>query len=181
MKIRSCLADKDRDSVFELFPLLLEKNGLRARSVEKSLFLRNIETGSNAAFVTRIDKLKAFLQSVNCAAEDANFGVELAQREVVGSQFGSDKEANTFQIGSACLIRSLRGFDAAPTAAKEIDLVIYGEWNAIAVLRNGSGDWDQAIGGTVARKPLALGRRCSRKRGKKRGYLHGGAGSGLLQ
>jgi len=48
VKVRSGAIDQDRDCVFELFALLLEQRGLRARRIEQGFFLRDVEAGCDA-------------------------------------------------------------------------------------------------------------------------------------
>ena len=69
MKIGSGLADQDGDGVFKLFALLSEKSELRARGVEQRFFLRDIEAGGDAAFVTRIYEVESFGDGVDGAGE----------------------------------------------------------------------------------------------------------------
>jgi len=83
VKVWCRLADQHGDGVLELFALLQEKNGLRARGVEKCFFLGDIEARSYSAFVARVHKLQTFLESFDSASEDGDFRIELAQSEIV--------------------------------------------------------------------------------------------------
>src|SRR5579859_230895 len=181
MKIRRGLSGEDGDGIFKLFALLLEKDRLRARGVEESLFLRDVETGSDSAGVARVDELEAFGQRVNRAAKNADFGVHLSQGKVVAGEFGGDDETRVFKASPGGLVGGLRGFDGMTAAAKEIRFVTDGEGKHEGGLRERSA-WDNG----VARWPIAgeaLAKHGWRRAelGELRGDLQGGGGAGLLK
>ena len=90
--------------------------------VEQRFFLRDVETGCNAAVMAGIDEVETLLQSIDGAAQDADFGIELAQIEIVAGDLRRDQQADILQIGGVRLISSFGGFDAAAALAKNIEL-----------------------------------------------------------
>ena len=122
VKVGGGAIDEDGDGVFELFALLEDERGLRARSVEQRFFLRDVEAGSNATVVAGIDEVEAPLQSIDGAAQDADFGIELAQIEIVAGDLRRDQQADVLEVGGVGLIRGFGGFDAAAALAENIEL-----------------------------------------------------------
>src|SRR5579859_54183 len=149
MIIRSGFAEQNGNRVLELLSLLLKQDGLRPRSVEKGLFLRDIEAGSYAAFVARVHQLQALLQRLDGTIQNAQLGVELANGEVIPCKLRSDDQAHIFQIRGARLIASLRSLDAAAAPAKEVDFIAGSERQNEIVLRYCGGNGKRASGWAV--------------------------------
>ena len=79
------------------------------------------------------------------------------------------------------LIRSLGSFDAAATAAKEVNFIVDGEGKREIVLGDRTTDREIAIGRAIAGDALTLRSGSRRERRELRGDLHGGSGAGLLE
>ena len=165
--------DEDRDGVFELFALLEDERGLRARGVEQRFFLRDIEAGCDAAVMAGIDEVEAFLQSIDGAAQDADFGVELAEIEIVARDLRRDEQADVLQVGGVGLIRGFGGFDAAAALAENIELVVDRERNLKCVLLIGSERNRGAVRWAIAGETLAFDSGAAGERGEESGDLNG--------
>jgi len=87
MKIWGRFSDQERDSIFELLPLLLKQDGLGPRDIQKRLFLRNVQPGGHAAFMPGIHQLQAFLQRLHGAIQDSQLRIELPQGEIIACKF----------------------------------------------------------------------------------------------
>ncbi len=167
VKVGSAAIDEDGDGVFELFALLQHQSGLRARGVEQGFFLRDIETGGDAAVVAGVDEVETFLQSVDGAAQDADFGVELAKIEIVAGDLRFDEQANVLEIGGVGLIGGFGGFDAAAAFAEDVELVVDGERDLKGVLLIWAGERNGgAVGRAIAGETLAFDAGAAGERGE---------------
>src|SRR5262249_26598747 len=156
MKVRGWPADESGDRVFRLLALLKEKRGLRARGVQQRFFLRHVQPGSDSPFVPRIDELQSFLQSFDSPIQNAEFHVELAQREIFRRELCSDQQAHIFEVSGARLILRVGGLNAAAAPAGKVYLVADGERKSDVRLRNWSGHRQIAARRPIAGKPLPL-------------------------
>src|SRR6267143_5139115 len=181
MKVRRRFCDQDGDSIFELFPLLLEQDSLGPRDIQKRLFLRNVQPGGHPAFMPGIHQLQAFLQRLHGSLQDSQLGIELSQGEIIACKFRRDHQPHIFEIGRACLVGRLRCLNAAAPPAKQIYFVADCERQNNVGLRYGRPHWEVAIGGPVSGKPLALGTGGGRKKRELRGDLDCRGSARLLQ
>ena len=121
------------------------------------------------------------MQRVDGAAKDADFGIELAEIEIVAGELRGDEQADVFKVGGVGLIGGFGGFDAAAASAKMIDLVADREGNLEGVLL----DWRSVTGTTlVGRLPERRWRSTLGAPGegrKQRGDLDRGGGARLFE
>ena len=109
-----------------------------ARGVEERLFLSDVEAGSDAAVVARVDEIEPLLECFHRAPQKSDLRIELAQGEIIGGKLRGENQANAFEVGGVGLIGGLRGFNGAAALADEIHFVAHREGEHIAVLRNGA-------------------------------------------
>jgi len=109
----------DGDSIFELFPLLLEQDSLGPRDIQKRLFLRHVQPGATPPLCVNPPVAGLFAASPRC---DSGFqlGIELSQGEIIACKFRRDHQPHIFEIGRACLVGRLRCLNAAAPPAKQI-------------------------------------------------------------
>ena len=152
------------------------KESLACAWFQQGFLLRDIEAGSDAAFVARIDEVQTFPQRFHRAIV-SRVRIELAESEIVGRKFGGDNEANVFEIGGGGLIGSLCGFDGAAALAEQVHFVADRKWKSEAFCVTGcKGPWSRW---RAAGEALALGGWRHRRWGNCRG-LHGGGGARLV-
>src|SRR5580698_3062239 len=134
VKVGSAAIDEDGDGVFELLALLQHQSGLRARRVEQGFFLGDVETGCNAAVMAGVDEGAPLLEGIDGAAEDGDFGIELAKIEIVAGDLRFNEQSDVLEIGGVGLVGGFGGFDAAAAFAEDIELVVDGEGDLKSVL-----------------------------------------------
>ena len=157
VEIGSGLAGENCDGVLKLFALLAEQSCLRARGVEERFFLSDVQAGSDAAFVARVDEIEPLLECFHGAPEKSDLRIELAQGEIVGGEFRGKDEANILEIGGVGLKRGLCRFNGTAALADEVHFVAHREGQPIIVLRDGSRKWSVGAGWARPRVTLALG------------------------
>src|SRR4029077_8225944 len=175
------LADQNGNRVFELFPLLLQENSLRPRGIQKRLFLRDVQAGGYAAFMTGVYELQAFLQRLNGAIQNSDLGVELPYGEIIARQLRGDYQPLNFEIGGACLIGRLRGFNTSPPPPKQVDFVGHRKRQNIIGLRNRGYQLEIAVRRSVTGESLTLCAWGSRKGRELRRDLQGRGSARLFQ
>src|SRR5215470_13879162 len=181
MKIRRGFADENGDGVFELLALLLKKNCLCARGIEKSFFLGDIEAGSDSALVAGIDKIETLGKGLDSAVQNAELGVHLAKREIVAGEFRGNDEARVFEIGASGLIGSLGRFYRTAASAEEVRFIAYGERQGVGGLRKGHARNRSTDLRPIAGKALARGGRRRTELRKLSCNLNGSGGTSLLE
>jgi hypothetical protein len=97
--------------------------GLRARRGQERFLLRHIQARGDAAVVSRAHEIQRAAERVRRAIQDAELGIDLPQREVVGRQIRGHYEADVFEHRRARFERGARGLDAAQPPSEEIDLI----------------------------------------------------------
>ncbi len=125
--------------------------------------------------------MQTLLKVFNRAVQNTEFGIELAESEVIASNFRGNDQADVFKIRSGSLIGSLRRFDAAAAPAKQVDLIASDERKGNVCLRNWTSRREVAAGGAIPRKALALCAGRSGKRGELRCNLQRCSGTCLFQ
>src|SRR5579884_635535 len=181
MKIGRGPADESGNGILKLLALLEEKSGLSSCGVQERFFLSDVEAGGEAAFVAGIDEIQALFERSDGALEDADFGVELAEREVIARQFGGDDQLDVFKIGSARLVSRLSRFNAAAATAEKIGFVADRKGQSECILRGGPQLDLRSAGRTVAGEALTLSGRRGGEERKLRGDLQRGKRTGLFQ
>ena len=154
--------------------------------MQQRFFLGDVQTGSDAARMPRIHQIQSFLQRFHGAAQDSDFGIQLAQVEIIAGELRGHQQADIFHVGCVRLIGGFRRFDASPAPAKEVHLVVDGERQYKGVLLYRLQRYRHAIRRAISGQPLAsdVGPEAARpavERGEKRGDLNRSGRSRLFQ
>ena len=118
--------------------LLLHQVELRLGRIEQGLLLRQVESRGDAARVAGLHQLQSLLLNGDRLLHDLGFGVELAQAEVVGGEFGREHQVHVVQVGCGGLQRCVGGLQAALDLAEQVGLVVQQKRNLEGVLRERS-------------------------------------------
>ena len=151
MKIRRWFSHQNGNRILKLFSLLAQQNRLGARGIQQRFFLGHVQPRSQTTRVTGIHQLQTLLKVFNRAVQNTEFGIELAESEVIAGKFRGNDQADIFEIRGGSLIGSLRRFDAAAAPAKQVDLIASDERKGNVCLRNWTSRREVAAGGAIPR------------------------------
>ena len=107
-----------------------------------------------------LHQCQGFRLGLNRRVDDGYFSIQLTQGKVVHRQLRGNHQPDIFQSGGGSLVRGIRGFKAAPDAAKNVRFPRQVKRNQKIIGQEGTGEPNASRGRPARRMFASVARKC---------------------